>query len=340
MRICIFGSGAIGGLLAARLASVGEDVTVIGRGPQLDAMQKNGIELRWQDGSVQAVKMKAVDKATAAGEQDLVILAVKAHSLEQVANDIQALLGPRTMIMTLQNGMPWWYFQKHGGPLDGRRLESLDPSGLLSRSIDQDRIIGCAVYLAAEVAAPGIVRHVEANRFPLGELDGAVTDRARAVETLFLKAGLNAQVVTDIRAELWLKALGTLSFNPISALTRATMAEICALPETRQLAVKMMKEAQTIAGKLGITLSQTIEQRLARAEAVGAHKTSMLQDAERGRPLETEALVGAILEMARLTGTPAPTIEAVYALIKLLDRQMQHEGSGFQLALERDSKMT
>jgi ketopantoate reductase len=337
MRLCIFGSGAIGGLLAARFASAGEDVTVIGRGPELAAIQKNGIELRWQDGSVQTVKVRAVDNAAAAGQQDLVILAVKAHGLEQIASDLQALVGPQTMIMTLQNGMPWWYFQKHGGALDGRRLESLDPSGLLSRTIDKDRIIGGAVYLAAAVVAPGIVQHVEANRLFLGELDGAVTERVRTVAALFAKAGLNASVVADIRAELWLKALGTLSFNPISALTHATMAEICAFPETRQLAVRMMKEAQTIAEKLGISFSQTIAQRIEGAEAVGAHKTSMLQDVERGRPLETEALIGAILELGRLTATPAPTIETVYALIKLLDQRVQSEGSGVRLALQRNS---
>jgi ketopantoate reductase len=323
MRVCIFGSGAIGGLVAARLASAGEDVTVIARGPHLEAIKRNGIELRWQDGSVHGVTLRAVGDSAAAGEQDLVILGMKAHGLEAIADDLQPLLGPRTMIMTLQNGMPWWYFQKHGGDLDGRRLETLDPSGLLSRSVDPDRIIGCAVYVAAAVIAPGVVQHVEANRFPLGEIDGTVTDRVRAVEAMFVKAGLAAEAVTDIRAELWLKALGTLSFNPISALTHATMDEICRFPATRQLAARMMQEAQTIAGKLGVALSQTIEQRIARAEAVGAHKTSMLQDLERGRPLEIEALLGAILEMARLTCTPAPNIAAVYALMKLLDRKMQ-----------------
>lgn len=328
MRICVFGTGAIGGLIAARLARAGEDVTIIDRGSHLRAIKKNGITLQWQDDSVETVQVKAVDKGADAGEQDLVVLAVKAHSLERAATDAQDLLGPKTMVMTLQNGLPWWYFQKHGGALDATRLMSLDPGGTLTKTIHADRIIACVVYLAAEVAEPGVVRHIGANRFPMGEIDGRVTDRVQAVEASFVKAGLQASVLTDIRAEIWLKALGTLSLNPISALTNATMAEICRFPETRALTIKMMQEAQAIAAKLGISLRQTIEQRLESAEAVGPHKTSMLQDLATRRPLEIEGLIGAVLEMARLTDTPAPNIEAVYALIRLLDKTRRPESRG------------
>lgn len=321
MRICIFGAGAIGGLIAGRLALAGEDVTVIGRGPHLAAIKAKGIELHWQDGRVETARVRAVDAPTSAGEQDLLLLAVKAHSLEPAAADAQALLGPETMVMTIQNGMPWWYFQNHGGALDGTRLESLDPRGVLSSTFHPGRIIGCAVFVAAEVPEPGVVRHIGGNRFPMGEIDGALSERVRAVEAAFVRAGLQASAVGNIRAEIWWKALGNLAVNPISALTNATMTEILRFAETRALVLETMQEAREIAAKLGIVFAQTLEQRLEAAESVGAHKTSMLQDLESGRPLEIEALTGAVLEMARLTGTPAPRIEAVYRLTKLLDRK-------------------
>lgn len=320
MRICIFGAGAIGGLIAGRLALAGEDVTVIGRGAHLTAIKAKGIELHWQDGRIETARVKAIDTAASAGQQDLVVLAVKAHSLEQAAADVEALLGPETKVMTIQNGMPWWYFQKHGGPLDGTRLKSLDPRGMLSSTFHPDRIIGCAVFVAAEVSEPGVIRHIGSNRFPIGEIDGRLSDRVRTVEASFVKAGLQASAVSNIRAEIWWKALGNLAVNPISALTNTTMIEILRFPETRALVLETMQEAREIAAKLGISFNQTLEQRLESAESVGAHKTSMLQDLESGRPLEIEALTGAVLEMARLTDTPAPRIEAVYGLTKLLDR--------------------
>ncbi len=320
MRICVFGAGAIGGVIAARLAIAGEDVTVIGRGPQLDAIKSRGVRLHWQDGRVETARVKAVETASLAGEQDLVLLAVKAHSLEQAASDAEALLSPNTMVMTLQNGMPWWYFQKHGGRLDGTRLMSLDPSGLLTRTFHPDRIIGCAIFIAADVPEPGVVRHIGSNRLPMGEIDGTLSARVRSVEAAFLKAGLQASARDNIRTEIWWKALGNLAVNPISAITNTTMIEILRFPETRALVLKTMQEAREIAAKLGISFPQTLEQRLESAESVGTHKTSMLQDLENGRPLEIEALTGAVLEMARLTDTPAPTIEAVYGLTKLLDQ--------------------
>ncbi|MGZ8401310.1 MAG: ketopantoate reductase family protein [Methyloceanibacter sp.] len=320
MRICIFGAGAIGGLIAGRLALAGEDVTVIGRGAHFTAIKAKGIELHWQDGRIETARVKAIDTAASAGQQDLVVLAVKAHSLERAAADVEALLGSETKVMTIQNGMPWWYFQKHGGPLDGTRLKSLDPRGMLSSTFHPDRIIGCAVFVAAEVSEPGVIRHIGSNRFPIGEIDGRLSDRVRAVEAAFVKAGLQASAVSNIRAEIWWKALGNLAVNPISALTNTTMIDILRFPETRALVLETMWEAREIAAKIGISFNQTLEQRLESAESVGAHKTSMLQDLESGRPLEIEALTGAVLEMARLTDTLAPRIEAVYGLTKLLDR--------------------
>ncbi len=330
-KICIVGAGAIGGLLAAKFALAGEDVTVIDQGAHLAAIQKNGLKLEWHDGKVQTAKMKAVNKPADAGKQDIVVLAVKAHFLDQVVRDIDTLLGPDTIVLTVQNGLPWWYFQRLGGQYDNHRLESLDPSGVLTKHIDPKRLIGCVVYPAAAATAPGVIHHVEGDRFPIGELDGKETPRVRELHDVFIKAGLKSMVLPDIRSEIWLKAWGNLSFNPISALTHATLVDICQFAETRALAAAMMKEAQDIAQKLGVTFRVSIDKRIAGAEAVGAHKTSMLQDVEAGRSLETEALIGSILEMARMTNTPAPAIESVYALTKLLNRVMLMEGGGVKV---------
>ena len=327
-KICIVGAGAIGGLMAAKFALGGDDVTVIDMGPHLAAIQKNGIKLEWHDGKVQTAKVKAVEKAADAGKQDIVVLAVKAHYLDQVVKDIDHLLGPDTIVLTVQNGLPWWYFQKLGGKFNNQKLDSLDPTGSLTKKIPADRIIGCVVYPAAGVTAPGVIHHVEGDRFPIGELDGSTTERAKSLHDTFVKAGLKSRVLPDIRSEIWLKAWGNLSFNPISALTHATLVDICQFAETRELAGRMMKEAQDIAEKLGVKFRVSIDKRIQGAESVGAHKTSMLQDVEAGRSLETEALIGSILEMARITNTPAPAIESVYALVKLLNKVMLLEGAG------------
>jgi ketopantoate reductase len=332
MKICVVGAGAIGGLMAAKFALAGEDVTVIDQGAHLAAIRKNGLKLIWEDGGVHVVKnIAATDDFAEVGPQDLVILALKAHYLESVAPKVPSLLGPETMIVTVQNGIPWWYFQRHGGPHDGRRLESLDPSGVLEKNIDAARIVGCVVYPAADVPEPGVIHHVEGDRFPIGELDGSESERIRRLHDVLVKAGFRSRILDDIRAEIWLKAWGNLSFNPISALTHATLAAICQFPETRRLAATMMGEAQDIAGKLGITFRHTIEKRIAGAEGVGAHKTSMLQDVELGRSLEIEAIVGAVLELGRITQTPAPSIAAVYACVKLLNKTMLLEGAGVKL---------
>jgi ketopantoate reductase len=360
IRVGVVGAGAIGGLMAAKLALAGNEVTVIDVGAQLKAIQekglkliwhdgkellakvrggahlaaikKSGLKLEWHDGKVETAKVKGVDNVAEAGQQDLVILAVKAHYLDNVAKNIDRLLGPDTMVMTVQNGLPWWYFQKLGGKYDNRKLESLDPTGILTKSIDANRLVGCVVYPAAAVTAPGVIHHVEGDRFPIGELDGKDTPRVRLLHDVLVKAGLKSRVLKDIRSEIWLKAWGNLSFNPISALTHATLVDICQFPETRHLAARMMEEAETIAKKLGVTFRVTIEKRIAGAESVGAHKTSMLQDVEAGRSLETEALIGSILETARMTDTPAPAIESVYALVKLLNKVMLVKGAGVRVA--------
>ena len=330
-RICVVGAGAIGGLLAAKFALAGEDVTVIDQGAHLAAIQKGGLKLEWHDGKVHTAKVKAVSKAAEAGKQDLVVLAVKAHFLDSVVRDIDHLLDKDTVVLTVQNGLPWWYFQKLGGQYDNQRLQSLDPSGVLTKKVPPDRLIGCVVYPAAGVTAPGVIHHVEGDRFPIGELDGKTRERTKLLHDLFVKAGLKSRVLKDIRSEIWLKAWGNLSFNPISALTHATLVDICQFAETRALAATMMKEAQDIAEKLGVTFRVSIDKRIAGAESVGAHKTSMLQDVEAGRSLETEALIGSILEMAKITNTPAPAIESVYALVKLLNKVMLTESAGVRV---------
>ena len=330
-RVCVVGAGAIGGLLAAKLSLAGHTVTVIDLGTHLEAIKKDGLKLVWEDGSEEIAKLKAVETAAEAGPQDLIVLAVKAHFLENVVRDIETMYDENTMVMTVQNGLPWWYFQRLGGQYDGQQLDCLDPTGILSKKIDASRIIGCVVYPAAAVTSPGVIHHVEGDRFPVGELDGEESDRVKWVHDVLVSSGLKSRVLADIRAEIWLKAWGNLSFNPISALTHATLVDICQFKETRELAAAMMGEAQEVAEKLGIKFRHTIEKRIQGAESVGAHKTSMLQDVEVGRALETEALVGSILEIASLTETPAPATRAIYACVKLLNKVMLAERSGLKI---------
>jgi len=332
MRICVVGAGAIGGLLAVKFALAGNEVSVVDQGLHLEAIQKNGLKLIWEDGTELMAKMAmATDNVEDVGPQDLVIVALKAHYLDQVARKLPSIVGPDTMIVPLQNGIPWWYFQNHGGPFDGHRIETLDPDGVLGKNIDKDRIVGCVVYPAADVPEPGVIKHVEGDRFPVGELDGRSSERVQKLHDVLVEAGLRSRVLDDIRSEVWLKAWGNLTFNPISALTHATLEGICQFPATRKLAASMMGEAQEVAEKLGITFRHTIEKRIAGAESVGAHKTSMLQDVEVGRSLEVEALIGAVLELGQLTETPTPSIEAIYACVKLLNRVMLMEGAGVRV---------
>ena len=285
-----------------------------------------GSRVTMHDGTVvHAADIAATSDMRECGPQDLVVLGVKAHQIAPVAGELPALFGPRTMVLTTQNGIPWWYFQRHGGPLDGTALESLDPDGTIAGAIASERIIGCIAYPAAEITAPGRLRHIEGTRFPVGELDGSVTDRVSALSGTLQRAGFKAPVLENIRSEIWLKAWGNLSFNPISALTHATLVDICRFPASRDLAARMMTEAQEVAAKLGIAFRVPLEKRIAGAERVGKHKTSMLQDAESGKALETEALIGAVVELGRLTGTPTPSIDAVLALTRLLGHIIEQE---------------
>lgn len=323
MKICVVGAGAIGGYMGVKLALAGNDVTLIARGAHLEAIKKNGLKLILEDGTEQhARNVKATSVMAEAGPQDIVILALKAHQVAPVARDLRALFGPDTTLVATQNGIPWWYFQKHGGEFEGRRVETVDPNGEIMAAIEVERIVGCVVYPAAEIAAPGVIRHIEGNRFSVGELDGAETPRIKKISEVFTQAGMKAPILSNVRAEIWLKLWGNLSFNPISALTHATLVDICQFPLTRALAAAMMTEAQTIANKLGIQFRVPLEKRIAGAEAVGKHKTSMLQDIEAGRPIELEALVGSVVELGRLTQTPTPHIDAVYACTSLLAKTL------------------
>lgn len=323
MKIAIIGAGAIGGYVAAKLALAGEQVTCMVRGPNLQAIRSSGIRLIMGDGSEQVARnVTAIEDYAAAGSQDMVILAVKAHQVEAVANDVPTLFGPETVVITMQNGIPYWYFYQHGGELAGSVVHSVDPGGVIGQRIPAQRVIGCVVYPAAELIAPGVIKHIEGERFPVGELDGSVSTRVTRVSESFMRAGFKAPVLDNIRAEIWLKLWGNLTFNPISALTRATLVDICQFAPTRALAAAMMTEAQAVAGRLGITFRVALEKRIAGAERVGKHKTSMLQDIEAQRPPEIEALVGSVAELGRLTCTPTPNIDAVYALADLLARTL------------------
>lgn len=332
MKICVVGAGAIGGLLAVRLAEAGEEVTVVDQGAHLQAIQRDGLKLLMADGSEHLTRsLNACASMGDAGPQDVVILAVKTQVLPVVAPQLAGIMHEQTVILPMQNGLPWWYFHKHGGEYDGRPIECLDPNGELAEHVDVDRILGCVVFPAGEVVSPGVVRHTEGNRFPLGELDGSDSPRAQAMVQMFTNAGFKSFVLEDIRAEIWLKLLGNLSFNPISALTHATMVDICQYPASRGLAESMMEEAQAVASHLGISMRVTIEKRIAGAEKVGKHKTSMLQDVEAGRGLELEAIMGAVVELGQLTGIATPAIDAIYALVKLLDKTMRADHGAVQL---------
>jgi 2-dehydropantoate 2-reductase len=326
MRICVVGAGSIGGHLAVPLAAAGHDVTVIARGANLQAIRQNGLRLIHEDGREQVARdIGATDSIRSAGTQDLVILAVKATQVEAVVDDLPALFHDETVLIPMQNGIPWWYFQRHGGAHEGYCVRSVDPQARIMNAIDPRRIVGCVVYPAAALAGPGVVRHIEGNRYPLGELDGTTTERISRIATALNEAGFKSPILDNIRAEIWLKLWGNLTFNPISALTHSTLVDLCRYPLTRTLAQNMMAEAQAIAGALGIAFRVSIEKRIAGAEKVGKHKTSMLQDIEAGREPEIDALVGAVIELGRLTGMATPHIDAVHALVRLLAHTMAEE---------------
>ena len=327
MKYTIVGAGAIGGYLGAKLALAGEDVTFIARNRNLAAINARGMTLHLPDGTTeQAKNVRAVQDAAEAGPQDVVLLTTKAHQLLDLVPGMQALFGPETMVVSMVNGIPWWYFQKLGGAYEAQQLRSVDPDGALSAGIDVKRIIGGIVYPAAELLEPGVIKVIEGNRFTLGELDNQRTPRIEALSKSMMAAGFKAPVSRDIRSEIWVKLWGNLTFNPVSALSHATLEDICTYPLTRALAQRMMEEAQRVGEKLGVTFKVSVDQRIAGAQAVGAHKTSMLQDVEQGRALELEALLGSVVELARITDTPTPTIDAIYAVTSLLSHTLTQQG--------------
>jgi 2-dehydropantoate 2-reductase len=320
------GAGCIGGLLGAAIQTSGMPVTFIDRGEQLHALQTAGLTILQPDGSeVHVPSLQAVSDTGECGVQDVVFLALKAHQIPAAVNDIAALLGPETILVTLQNGLPWWYFQRHGGIYEGRVIEGADPGGHISKAINPERIVGCIAYPAAARVAAAHIRHVEGNRFPVGSLDGSDSDEVRIVSDILSNAGFKSPVLPDIRAEIWLKAIGNMSLNPISALTHATLVDICEHADTRLLARSMMEEGEAVARALGITLRVSIDRRLEGARRVGKHRSSMLQDAENGEPLELEALVSSVVELGALTGAPTPATSNVLALVRLLNQVITSE---------------
>ncbi|HEV7915373.1 MAG TPA: 2-dehydropantoate 2-reductase [Albitalea sp.] len=321
MKVCVVGAGAIGGYLAARLALCGHEVCVSARGAHLQAIARDGLTLVDRDGAEQRTgRLHASERLADLGRQDIVLLALKAHQIAAVAPDIAALLRDDTPIVAMQNGIPWWYFHRHGGALEGRRLETVDPGGTIAAHLPAAQVIGCVAFKAAEVLRPGVIGHTvtATDKFPLGEPDGQSTGRVLAVSRMLERAGVAAPVLADIRAEKWFKLLGNLAWNPICALTQATVIEVCESAEARALCLALMREATAVATALGVTLRATPEARMKRAAEVGAVRPSMLQDTQAGRRLEVEALVGAIVELARLTATPVPATEAVHACATLL----------------------
>jgi 2-dehydropantoate 2-reductase len=320
VRIVIAGAGAIGGYIGARLARAGADVVLFARGPHLRAMQERGLRVSSPDGDFE-VKPEVAGDLAAIGPADVVFLGVKAHGLTALAPQLAPLFGPDTVVVSTQNGIPWWYFQGHGGELDGLRLERVDPGGVIASAIEPRRIVGSLAYFSTDVAEPGVIHHTEGNRISFGEPSGARSDRVKAIAEALIGAGFRCPITTRFRHEVWVKLLGNVAFNPISALTGGTLEELVRHPETSRLVREVMTETEAVAAKLGIELPISIDQRMAGAEKAGAHKTSMLQDLEAGRPMELEAVVGAVLELGERLAVPMPATRAVYACARLLDER-------------------
>ena len=326
MRFAVYGAGAIGAYMGAKLAAAGEDVALIARGPHLEAIRENGVRIRSSDGDFN-VRLIATNDPTEIGKVDVVVLSVKAHGLTSIAPLIAPMLGPNTIVLPAQNGIPWWYFQSHGGRWEGTQLESVDPGGVITKHVATERIVGCVVYPAATIVEPGIIHHEEGNRFSIGELDGSSSVRCKELAAVIGSSGLRAPIRSNIRQEIWVKLLGNLAFNPVSALTKASMVEIAMDPDARSVVQTMMEEAYAVAEALGIEIPISIEQRLSGAQRVGEHKTSMLQDVEAAKPIEIGGLVGSVLELGSLLGIPMPYTNTVYACTKLLAQKIIVETS-------------
>ena len=317
MKILIAGAGAIGAYMGARMANAGQDVTLFARGPHLRAMQQHGVRVKSIEGDFEA-HPKISGNLEEVGPVDVVFLGVKAHGLTQLAPQLKPVLGPDTTVVGTQNGIPWWFFNGWGGECEGMHLERVDPGGVIAAAIEPRRVLASIVYFATDVVEPGVIRHTEGNRISLGEPDGSRSERSRLIAEALIAAGLRAPVTQRIRQEIWVKILGNVAFNPISALTGATLVKMARDPEVGALVRKIMEEAIAVGAKLGLEVPITIDQRIAGAEKVGEHKTSMLQDLEAGRPIELEAVVGAVVELADRLHVPMPHTRAVYACTKLL----------------------
>ena len=326
MRFAVIGAGAIGAFVGAMLSKAGEDVTLIARGAHMRAMQKDGVRVRGSLGEFEARPL-VTDDPCAIGAVDVVFLTLKAHSLTEMAPRIAPLLGTDTSVVSAQNGIPWWYFYNHGGEWEGTHLETVDPGGMITNSIDPRRAIGCVIYCSTIITEPGIIEHIEGTRFSIGEPDGTRSKRCQRIAEAFIRAGLRCPIRGKIRQDIWVKLMGNVAYNPISALTRATLTEIVQCKETRAVAREIMIEAEEVAHKLGIEMGISVEQRLAGAEKVGHHKTSMLQDVEAGRPLELEPIVGAVIEIGCKLGMLMPYTKTVYACAKLLAQSLENTRS-------------
>jgi 2-dehydropantoate 2-reductase len=317
MKFLIAGAGAIGAYIGARMSQAGFDVTLFARGPHLRAMQESGVQVKSADGDFVARPTIAGSLAEV-GTMDVIFLGVKAHGLPQLAPQLKPVLGPDTTVVSTQNGIPWWYFEGFGGEWDGLHLERVDPGGVISSAIEARRVVGSIVYFSTEITAPGVIQHIEGNRISLGEPGGARSDRSRRIAEALIASGLRCPVTTRLRHEIWVKALGNASFNPVSALTRATLAQMVRDPGVCSVIRNVMQEVEAVSRKLGMELPVSIDQRIAGAEKVGEHKTSMLQDLEAGRPMELEALVGAVVELGERVGLPMTCTRTVYNCARLL----------------------
>jgi 2-dehydropantoate 2-reductase len=325
VKFVIAGAGAIGGYLGARLARAGADVVLFARGPHLKAMQERGLRVLSPDGDFE-VRPQVTGDLLTIGSADVVFLGVKAHGLTALAPALQPLFGPDTVVVSTQNGIPWWYFQGVGGELDGLRLERVDPGGTIAAAIEPRRIVGSLAYFSTDLPEPGVIHHTEGNRISFGEPSGERSERVRQITQALIAAGLRCPATTRIRHEIWVKLLGNVAFNPISALTGGTLEELVRQPDVARVVREVMLEAEAVAARLGIELPVSVEQRMAGAGQVGAHKTSMLQDREAGRPMEIEAVVGAVLELGDRLGVPMPATRAVYGCVKLLDEKVRSDG--------------
>jgi 2-dehydropantoate 2-reductase len=326
MKIVIAGAGAIGGYIGAKLIQAGADVTLFARGAHLEAMRTRGLRIEGTDEHFD-VQPNVTGSLEAIGPADVVVLGVKAHSLTDLAPRLRPLLGADTVVLSTQNGIPWWYFQGHGGELEGLALDRVDPGGTIAKAIEPPRVLGSIAYFSTEITEPGVIRHNEGNRMSLGEPDGSKSERAARIAQALIAAGLRVPVTTKIRQEIWVKLLGNVAFNPISALTGGTLVEMAQHREVSQLVRDVMRETSAVASRLGIELPISIDQRIAGAAKVGAHKTSMLQDAEARRPMELDPVVGAVLELGQRLGIEMPATRAVYSCTALLNDRLMHEVS-------------